>query len=143
MGYFNTFLILFCLILFWFFIFMSILLLWCRTVAEYHFRKCRMYWVQPYWGEGSGNCCKEVSVNGKSYKDMHKISLPTYLMSSYFELLYFFFVVLFCFKPQIFRLRDHVQGVDNNPLLIFPEGTCVNNHYTVMFKKVMFLSAFI
>lgn len=35
-----------------------------------------------------------------------------------------------------FRLRDHVQGADNNPLLIFPEGTCVNNHYTVMFKKV-------
>jgi len=33
-------------------------------------------------------------------------------------------------------LREHVQGADNNPLLIFPEGTCVNNHYTVMFKKV-------
>ncbi|KAF5198854.1 Glycerol-3-phosphate acyltransferase 3-like [Thalictrum thalictroides] len=33
------------------------------------------------------------------------------------------------------QLRDHVQGADNNPLLIFPEGTCVNNHYTVMFKK--------
>jgi 1-acyl-sn-glycerol-3-phosphate acyltransferase len=33
-------------------------------------------------------------------------------------------------------LRDHVQGTDNNPLLIFPEGTCVNNNYTVMFKKV-------
>lgn len=29
-----------------------------------------------------------------------------------------------------------MQGTDNNPLLIFPEGTCVNNHYTVMFKKV-------
>lgn len=36
----------------------------------------------------------------------------------------------------LFRLRDHVQGADN-PLLIFPEGTCVNNHYTVMFKKVI------
>ena len=36
----------------------------------------------------------------------------------------------------IFRLRDHVQGAENNPLLIFPEGTCVNNNYTVMFKKV-------
>ena len=35
-----------------------------------------------------------------------------------------------------FRLREHVLGTDNNPLLIFPEGTCVNNHYTVMFKKV-------
>ncbi|XP_077253987.1 glycerol-3-phosphate acyltransferase 9-like [Tasmannia lanceolata] len=36
------------------------------------------------------------------------------------------------------RMRDHVHGVDNNPLLIFPEGTCVNNHYTVMFKKGAF-----
>ncbi|WCJ39994.1 glycerol-3-phosphate acyltransferase 9 [Euphorbia peplus] len=36
------------------------------------------------------------------------------------------------------KLRDHVQGADNNPLLIFPEGTCVNNHYTVMFKKGAF-----
>ncbi|GFZ00389.1 glycerol-3-phosphate acyltransferase 9 [Actinidia rufa] len=33
------------------------------------------------------------------------------------------------------KLREHVLGADNNPLLIFPEGTCVNNHYTVMFKK--------
>lgn len=37
---------------------------------------------------------------------------------------------------SIFRLREHVEGADNNPLLIFPEGTCVNNHYSVMFKKV-------
>ncbi|KAG0470919.1 hypothetical protein HPP92_017619 [Vanilla planifolia] len=36
------------------------------------------------------------------------------------------------------KLRQHVQGADNNPLLIFPEGTCVNNHYTVMFKKGAF-----
>ncbi|KAK9757505.1 hypothetical protein RND81_01G166800 [Saponaria officinalis] len=36
------------------------------------------------------------------------------------------------------KLREHVQGVDNNPLLIFPEGTCVNNQYTVMFKKGAF-----
>ncbi|GAA0149835.1 acyltransferase [Lithospermum erythrorhizon] len=33
---------------------------------------------------------------------------------------------------------EHVEGPDNNPLLIFPEGTCVNNHYTVMFKKGAF-----
>ncbi|XP_019252691.1 PREDICTED: glycerol-3-phosphate acyltransferase 3-like [Nicotiana attenuata] len=36
------------------------------------------------------------------------------------------------------KLRQHVEGADNNPLLIFPEGTCVNNHYTVMFKKGAF-----
>uniref|UniRef100_A0A251U944 Putative phospholipid/glycerol acyltransferase n=1 Tax=Helianthus annuus TaxID=4232 RepID=A0A251U944_HELAN len=36
------------------------------------------------------------------------------------------------------KLREHVEGTDNNPLLIFPEGTCVNNNYTVMFKKGAF-----
>uniref|UniRef100_A0A7N0VB07 Phospholipid/glycerol acyltransferase domain-containing protein n=1 Tax=Kalanchoe fedtschenkoi TaxID=63787 RepID=A0A7N0VB07_KALFE len=36
------------------------------------------------------------------------------------------------------KLRAHVQDEDNNPLLIFPEGTCVNNQYTVMFKKGAF-----
>lgn len=36
------------------------------------------------------------------------------------------------------KLRAHIQGADNNPLLIFPEGTCVNNDYTVMFKKGAF-----
>ena len=34
------------------------------------------------------------------------------------------------------RLKEHVAAPDSNPLLIFPEGTCVNNEYTVMFKKV-------
>ena len=50
-------------------------------------------------------------------------------MSLLYELVQFHF----------FRLRDHVLGADNKPLLIFPEGTCVNNHYTVMFKKVTVL----
>ena len=36
------------------------------------------------------------------------------------------------------RLRVHIENPDANPLLIFPEGTCVNNEYTVMFKKVRF-----
>ncbi|KAF6167111.1 hypothetical protein GIB67_041366 [Kingdonia uniflora] len=36
------------------------------------------------------------------------------------------------------KLREHVLGLDNNPLLIFPEGTCVNNQYSVMFKKGAF-----
>ncbi|KMT01265.1 hypothetical protein BVRB_9g212830 [Beta vulgaris subsp. vulgaris] len=36
------------------------------------------------------------------------------------------------------KLREHAHGADNNPLLIFPEGTCVNNEYTVMFKKGAF-----
>lgn len=34
------------------------------------------------------------------------------------------------------RMRRHVRTEGNVPLLIFPEGTCVNNEYIVMFKKV-------
>ncbi|XP_031391022.1 glycerol-3-phosphate acyltransferase 9-like [Punica granatum] len=36
------------------------------------------------------------------------------------------------------KLKDHIEGTGNNSLLIFPEGTCVNNNYTVMFKKGAF-----
>ena len=33
------------------------------------------------------------------------------------------------------RLKAHVQDPDNNNMLIFPEGTCVNNDFAIMFKK--------
>ena len=33
------------------------------------------------------------------------------------------------------RLKAHVQDPSNNNMLIFPEGTCVNNDYAIMFKK--------
>jgi hypothetical protein len=36
------------------------------------------------------------------------------------------------------RMREHVHNVENSPLLIFPEGTCVNNEYTVLFHKGAF-----
>ena len=38
------------------------------------------------------------------------------------------------------RLREHARNVngDLQPLLIFPEGTCVNNEYVVLFKKTVF-----
>lgn len=38
------------------------------------------------------------------------------------------------------RLKDHVHSAASSetPLLIFPEGTCVNNEYCVMFKKGAF-----
>ena len=36
------------------------------------------------------------------------------------------------------RLREHVADPERLPLLIFPEGTCVNNEYCVMFKKGAF-----
>jgi hypothetical protein len=33
------------------------------------------------------------------------------------------------------RLKAHVQDASNNNMLIFPEGTCVNNDFAIMFKK--------
>lgn len=36
------------------------------------------------------------------------------------------------------KMRQHVNDVKNSPLLIFPEGTCVNNEYTVLFHKGAF-----
>jgi len=36
------------------------------------------------------------------------------------------------------RLKEHLKQEDVPPLLIFPEGTCVNNEYCVMFKKGAF-----
>ena len=36
------------------------------------------------------------------------------------------------------KISEHIQNPDTCPLLIFPEGTCVNNRYCVMFKKGAF-----
>ena len=36
------------------------------------------------------------------------------------------------------RMKEHVQAANTTPLLIFPEGTCVNNEYCVMFKRGAF-----
>ena len=36
------------------------------------------------------------------------------------------------------RLLAHVRDPDTNPVLVFPEGTCVNNDYCVMFRKGIF-----
>ena len=36
------------------------------------------------------------------------------------------------------RIKEHVHTPGANPLLIFPEGTCVNNEYCVMFKRGAF-----
>eukprot|EP01135_Chromosphaera_perkinsii_P000280 Nk52_evm49s62 gene=Nk52_evmTU49s62 len=32
-------------------------------------------------------------------------------------------------------LKKHTENKDNNPILIFPEGTCINNTSVMMFKK--------
>lgn len=36
------------------------------------------------------------------------------------------------------RIKHHIQDPDKPPLLVFPEGTCVNNDYAVMFKRGAF-----
>jgi glycerol-3-phosphate O-acyltransferase 3/4 len=35
-------------------------------------------------------------------------------------------------------IKEHVHNSNKLPLLLFPEGTCVNNEYCVMFKKGAF-----
>jgi glycerol-3-phosphate O-acyltransferase 3/4 len=35
-------------------------------------------------------------------------------------------------------IKAHIADAANDPLIIFPEGTCVNNNYCVMFKKGAF-----
>lgn len=41
------------------------------------------------------------------------------------------------------RIKEHIADASKPPLLIFPEGTCVNNDYCVMFKKGVRFSLFI
>lgn len=36
------------------------------------------------------------------------------------------------------RLKEHVTDPNNLPILIFPEGTCINNSAVMMFKKGSF-----
>ena len=36
------------------------------------------------------------------------------------------------------RLKEHVSSKENFPILIFPEGTCINNSAVMMFKKGSF-----
>lgn len=36
------------------------------------------------------------------------------------------------------RLREHANDPDKLPILIFPEGTCINNSAVMMFKKGSF-----
>lgn len=36
------------------------------------------------------------------------------------------------------KLKEHALDPNRNPLLVFPEGTCVNNEYVIQFKKGIF-----
>ena len=60
-------------------------------------------------------------------------------MSCYFHCLdYYAFLLPQDRRKVVHRLKAHVEDAKNNPLLIFPEGTCVNNEYIVQFKKGAF-----
>jgi DTW domain-containing protein YfiP len=39
------------------------------------------------------------------------------------------------------RMREHVRNPEATPLLVFPEGTCVNNEYTVRATRCATLAA--
>ena len=36
------------------------------------------------------------------------------------------------------KIKEHIADVTKPPLLVFPEGTCVNNEYAIMFKRGAF-----
>ena len=62
-----------------------------------------------------------------------------------FLFLFYFQVDLLRCVPQVkdralvaTRMKQHVGDPETTPLLIFPEGTCVNNEYCVMFKRGAF-----
>ncbi len=41
-------------------------------------------------------------------------------------------------RKLLFRLREHIDDGEKLPVLIFPEGTCINNTSVMMFKKGSF-----
>lgn len=46
--------------------------------------------------------------------------------------------MLTCIFCSDFRLKQHVNDPNNPPILIFPEGTCINNTSVMQFKKGSF-----
>lgn len=36
------------------------------------------------------------------------------------------------------KLEEHARDSQRPPILVFPEGTCVNNKYVIMFRKTVF-----
>ncbi|VDM61934.1 unnamed protein product, partial [Angiostrongylus costaricensis] len=41
-------------------------------------------------------------------------------------------------RRKVFRLKEHVEDENKLPIIIFPEGTCINNTSVMMFKKGSF-----
>ena len=46
--------------------------------------------------------------------------------------------VSYCLGFHFLRLKEHVDHPDKLPILIFPEGTCINNTSVMQFKKGSF-----
>ena len=46
--------------------------------------------------------------------------------------------VFICSLLTDLRLKEHVEDPDKLPILIFPEGTCINNTSVMQFKKGSF-----
>lgn len=46
--------------------------------------------------------------------------------------------LIFPFLGLLRRLKQHVSDPRNPPILIFPEGTCINNTSVMQFKKGSF-----
>lgn len=47
-------------------------------------------------------------------------------------------VLIYYYNYILHRLKKHVSDPTNPPILIFPEGTCINNTSVMQFKKGSF-----
>lgn len=47
-------------------------------------------------------------------------------------------VLIYYYNYVLQRLKKHVSDPTNPPILIFPEGTCINNTSVMQFKKGSF-----
>lgn len=84
------------------------------------------YMVWTFWSQRQRSSCKKV----RSFK--HNYTLFCYI-------LYDNIIVLKCYYNYVLhRLKKHVSDPTNPPILIFPEGTCINNTSVMQFKKGSF-----
>ena len=88
-----------------------------------------LFVVQSFRSEGSPcsstNVCSPPTPHPALFR-FHSSPLPS-------------FYFIFCNKYSLIsRIKEHIQNEKSSPLLVFPEGVCVNNEYCVMFKKGAF-----
>lgn len=82
------------------------------------------YMVRTFWNQRQRSSCEKVQL-----------------------FIYIFFIIFYitkCITPLLIyyyvlcRLKKHVSDPKNPPILIFPEGTCINNTSVMQFKKGSF-----